>query len=190
MYSSFFYPMKLNFISFAILFFILFSCESSQQSDAPKVYYDVKGLVEKLTTDAEHSNAKVEKLWKYDKKSDEAVVDSLNWEKELKIFTDFDLNKSAYKLSYDSTVAENEIVYKLKASESLPVKELIISLDSVGNFKSMQGWKSSENMFFTTKTEVSLSSQNANLKSYEIKSVQRLLWFEPDSSLVRARLID
>ncbi|MBX2952210.1 MAG: hypothetical protein KF870_06875 [Leadbetterella sp.] len=174
-----------------ILFFLVFSaCQNADQTTAIRKYFDSKTWVESLIADLEARHPRVEKTWIYDHQTEKEEVSDINWQKELKLFLDADLNKSSFIMSYDSVNKPHETTYRLKPGENLPVKELTVAFDTISREPvSISCVKQSENYFFTTGSQISLSARAGKLAGYEIRSVQRLLWFKPDSSYVSGKVL-
>ncbi len=179
--------MKFRLIFIALL---LSGCQSSTGTgDRTLKYFDSKTWVESLITDLKATQSLVEKTWTYDHQVEKKEVREIDWEKELKLFLDADLNKSSFIMSYDSVKEEYRTVYLLKPEENLPVKEFSVDFDSSHAPLKISCIRQSENYFFTTGSEISLSTDAGKLSTYEIRSVQRLLWFKPDSSVVSGRIV-
>lgn len=178
--------MKLRFL----LFFLLFSaCQGTSETSRTRHYFDTRTWMESLLTGLESGKPEVEKTWVYDGQRQTRAVKDIDWDKELRLFLDADLNKSSFVTSYDSLKEAYRTVYRLKPGEKLPIKELHILLDSTGRPSEMYCVRHSENTFFTTGSEIRLAAENDRLTAYEIRSVQKLLWFRPDSSFVSGQII-
>lgn len=188
MYSSFFLPlcMKLTYLLSALVF--LTSCGGDSQTETVSKYYDLKSFTENIVQNLSETKPDVSKQWLYNSEKEEKRTNDIDWEKELKLFLDSDINKSSYVTSYDSVVTADKITYTLKPSEKLPVKELSIAFDSLKIPKSILSVKESENYFFKTKTRSTLNLENGQLQSYSISAVQKLLWFSADSSFIEGKL--
>lgn len=178
--------MKFRYICIALL---LSSCQNSGESERNLKYFDSKSWVENLLADLEAKRPQVEKTWIYDEQTEKKRVQDMDWEKELKLFLDADLNKSSFVTSYDSVKEEHRTVYLLKAGENLPVKEFSVDFDTAHSPVKISCIRQSGNYFFTTGSQIRLSAESGKLNTYEIRSVQRLLWFSPDSSLVSGKVV-
>lgn len=177
----------MKFIHLLSILVLLTSCESNSQTVTK--YYNIKSFTEKLIEDLTRSKPEVNKKWKYNQETESQKTNNLDWQKELKLFLDSDINMSSFVTSYDSTVTSHKIVYKLKPSEKLPVKELSITFDSLNTPKTIATVKESENYFFKNKTYSTMHLIDGNLSQYSIGSVQKLLWFKSDSSLVEGEIV-
>ncbi|MCD8539598.1 MAG: hypothetical protein LRY55_07385 [Leadbetterella sp.] len=171
------------------LLFALSACQNAAGTDQVVKYFDSRTWVEGLIADLKKAQPLVEKTWAYDHKTEKKQVREIDWDKELKFFLDADLNKSSFIMSYDSVKEAYRTVYRLKPGENLPVKELSVDFDPARTPVQLQCIRQSENYFFSTSSEVSLYAEDGKLSAYEIRSVQKLLWFTPDSSVVTGRVI-
>lgn len=178
--------MKFRFI---FIFFLFSGCQNSAETDRVLKYFDSKTWVESLVADARTSRPGVEKTWTYDHQTEKKQTRDIDWDKELKLFLDADLNKSSFVSSYDSVKEAYRTVYFLKAGENLPVKEFSVDFDSSHVPVKINSTRQSENYFFSTGSQISLSAYNGKLSEYEIQSVQKLLWFSPDSSIVSGKIL-
>ena len=178
--------MKFRFV----FIFVLFSaCQGSSEAGRIQKYFDSKSWLEQLITDLKAANPLVEKTWTYDGKTEKKQVSEIDWDKELKLFLDADLNKSSFVMSYDSVKEGGRTLYRLKPGENLPVKELSVVFGPNHVPVSLSCTRQSDNYFFTTGSRIRLEAQEGKLTGYEIRSVQRLLWFAPDSSYVAGKVI-
>ena len=188
MYSSFFLPLCMKLIHLLSALVFLTSCGGNSQTETVSKYYDLKSFTENIVQNLSETKPDVSKQWLYNSEKEEKRTNDIDWEKELKLFLDSDINKSSYVTSYDSVVTADKITYTLKASEKVPVKELAIAFDSLKTPKSILSVKESENYFFKTKTRSTLNLENGQLQSYSISAVQKLLWFSADSSFIEGKL--
>ncbi|ADQ16238.1 hypothetical protein Lbys_0463 [Leadbetterella byssophila DSM 17132] len=150
-------------------------------------YFDTRGVIENTISKLSQEKPKVVKLWKYGRAEEKRMVEDMDWEKELKLFLDADINKSSFIGSYDSTRAGQMITYSLKSNENLPVKILSVSQDSTD--LEIHAIRTSENYFFTTYGDLLLRIKDEKLDSYNIHTVQKLLWFDADTTVVSGKVL-
>lgn len=180
--------MKLLYI--ASLFFFLVACTKASTDERTTKYYDTKSFVERTIKELNQSKPQVEKTWIYQTKEETKSINDIDWDKELKSFIDADINKSSFVTSYDSAKSENSVRYFLKTAENLPVKEIYIVFDSSGNPTEISSKEKSENYYFKTASEIQLNLKEGKLAEYNIKSVQKLLWFSPDTTSVLGKILN
>jgi hypothetical protein len=176
--------MKRSILLISLLFL---QCTNEKSIDRELHYFDTRGVIESTISKLVQEKPKVEKLWKYGSAEEKRMVENMDWEKELKLFLDADINKSSYIGSYDSTRAGQMITYSLKSNENLPVKILSVSKDSTN--LEIHAIRTSENYFFTTFGDLVLRIKEEKLDSYDIHTVQKLLWFDADTTLVSGKVL-
>lgn len=177
-----------RYILLLALFFT--ACAKPANVDRTIAYYDTRVVIETAIRDLESRKPKVTKTWKYAKAKESRVVTDIDWGKELKLFLDTDINKSSFVSSYDSTVAPERITYFLKTGEKLPIKSISIALDTLTMAPvELHAVRTSENYFFTTQADLRLTLENEKVKAYDIQTVQKLLWFEADSTVVQGEIL-
>lgn len=166
------------------------ACANDANVERSIAYYDTRQVIETAILDLETRRPEVNKTWTYAKAKETRVVTDIDWNKELKLFLDTDINKSSFVSSYDSTIAPERITYFLKAGEKLPIKSISIALDTLTMSPvEFHAVRTSENYFFTTQADLRLTLENEKVKAYDIQTVQKLLWFEPDSTVVQGEVL-
>lgn len=170
---------------------LIFSC-SGKENKQDKIlhYYDLKGYLEKEIVRLSENNPEVDKTWIFNDEKEDKRTKDIDWDKEFKVFKDFDINKSSFLTSYDSLKTDSSVGYRLKPNEKLPIKSITIRFDEDGKPSSIEAYRESVNMFFTTTSENLMELSNGEPESYAIVSTQKLLWFKPDSSKVFANILN
>lgn len=173
-----------------LLAFFVTACANEANVDRTLAYYDTRHVIETAIQDLEARKPEVNKTWTYAKAQESRIVTDIDWNKELKLFLDADINKSSFVSSYDSTVAPERITYFLKTGEKLPIKSISIALDTLTMSPiGFHAVRTSENYFFTTQADLKLTLENEKVMTYDIQTVQKLLWFEPDSTVVQGEVL-
>jgi hypothetical protein len=140
------------------LFFIVASCSEKQQASINPTYFDLKSFfrseAESLTLTDMHIRKKITTLSDLEEKE----FRNINWEKELRPFSESDINKPAWKLSYsiDTFYLQSQvsIVYKSKEAK-LPIKKLEVILKNnkvamikIASEKQNSYYHSAQNLFY------------------------------------------
>lgn len=167
---------------YALLIALLMACQTQEDQPKTKVYFDLNGFLQQQSEQLSKSNPKVTKQLTANQKSETTTIDSLNWTKELEIFQQADLNKPSYQLSYDVTkLGTLVMLYQLKPSEHLAVKELKIELDSVRNLpKTIEAVVSEDNLLFSSQKKLNIICQATAdgrwcIKKYSVLGSQKLI---------------
>lgn len=178
--------MKYLYISLLVF---LSSCGVAEEKSKTLQYFDLDSFFEQVISELELNNPSLEKKWIFNQESEVKTVNDIDWKKEFKVFKDFDINKSSFITSFDSVITENTVSYILKPDESLAIKEISISYDPDGKPAKIKAYRETSNMFFTSSSNNEITFEESELSEYAIHSVQKLLWFESDSSSVFGKII-
>ena len=154
-----------------LLVFTLLACTSSPEPATH--FYDWKKELKQLSS----SPLSVKKTVILDGVTE--IIDSVQVDltKEWALFSEADLNKPAYALSYTNESTPSLIQYTLKKGEDLPVRSFKIALDSAGRPSDVDFEISSDNLIYTTSKKLSMHLKNGQVVSYTISGSQALRWF-------------
>ena len=154
-----------------LLVFTLLACTSSPEPATH--FYDWKKELKQLSS----SPLSVKKTVILDGVTE--IIDSVQVDltKEWSLFSEADLNKPAYALSYTNESTPSLIQYTLKKGEDLPVRSFKIALDSAGRPSDVDFEISSDNLIYTTSKKLSMHLKNGQVVSYTISGSQALRWF-------------
>lgn len=176
---------------FWILICIAFvQCDSgisnrSNKEDKIIHFFDLEGIVTKQIELLSAEKVKVIKTAKVDDEIVTDTVDQINWEKELNIFVNSDINKPKLFELYDSISSKREngdqvMEYKLKENNSDGV--LSMEICRIGDSQSLREIKINrcdDNAMIISEFELLLSfnsqSQNNRLRSYYVKGYEKMI---------------
>ena len=96
-----------------------------KETGAQLKYFDLKEYFKKEATRLNKQNPGVNKTVGHNGTAENKKVHIGNWEKELNLFAESDINKPAWKLSYNVQANDDSIVYKSKYPE-LETRKIII----------------------------------------------------------------
>lgn len=180
---------------------VILICMSLSACDAPvndknekKVYYDLKGFIENQIVYLNEKKAPVTKTVHLNGKKEVQSGLQVDWKKELELFAQADINKPAYNKSYavirsDSSVYE----YKLKPNENLPVRYLMIKVDSATQQPLLvKAILKSENKIYNAEREIILTSAHRDnlleVTNYSVKGYQKLIMMDAKSFDITAKI--
>ncbi|MEK7254564.1 MAG: hypothetical protein AAB316_07460, partial [Bacteroidota bacterium] len=116
-------------------FLLLFACQDNQpsgesKSDSSQPFFDLKGYFNQEVQRLANIRS-IKKTAVVDGQKEEKMLDTLNFEQELKIFSDNDINRPAWSGKYqmDSIFNENKELVKLNytaSDESLKTQKMEI----------------------------------------------------------------
>ncbi len=110
----------------SILLFLFSSCSSSPDEQAPKqnYFFDIAGYFKQQA--ATLANKQVVKTVSKNKDAESKTLVIENWDQELQLFTECDINKAAWKDSYQKDSTTNVVTYSATDPE-LRVKSIKIN---------------------------------------------------------------
>lgn len=178
-----------------ILFFFLttltlYSCNSGEEKiDKVKVYYDVKGFAETQIRLLQAKTPIVNKALMTNGQSETRSSKEIDWKKELELFVQADINKPAYRQSYEIKRPDSlTYEYHLKPGETLTVQQLSVKLDHIsGKPSKIHALLISKNKLYESQKNIELTckfdGEEWLVSTYHVKGFQQL-------SILSARTFD
>jgi hypothetical protein len=139
-----------------------------KETGAELKYFDLKEYFKKEATRLTGQNPQVDKTVAHNGTAENKKVHIGNWEKELNLFTESDINKPAWKLSYDVQANSDSIVYKAKYPE-LETRQITIR-KKAGQISEIDIINNTHNILYNT-TEKLVYAPNAY---YLIEKMQQV----------------
>lgn len=156
------------------LMILTISCQNQQSENQVKVYYDLAGFIKSQIQELTKTKVKVQKRVLLDDKKEVVELDKINWEKELELFVQADLNKQAYQLSYDKAENDSLVVYQLKNGEKLPVNRLEIAFDDKKHPRRIEAKLNTKNYLYESSKTLKMVLENNRIQNYKIEGWQEL----------------
>ncbi len=161
---------------------LLSACQTpAEKSDEPPVYYDVKGFVENQIQLLNQQKPTVAKTMVVGSDEEKRSTNEVNWQRELELFVQADINKPAYRQSYaiarpDSLTYE----YTIQTQEDLPVRFLKVVLDKPnGQPTLIEARILAQNKLYESEKNLLMrcaqKSGDWRVASYQIKGFQELV---------------
>lgn len=180
--------MKVHYLLILLLFCATsISCsESTLEVAEPEMevlpYFDLKGFIEKEIEELGTSKVSKTSRVNWEEKSVEEVFTAEDWEKELAVFIESDINKPTYALSYDTELVKKFLIHELKPGEKGPLKNMTISYGE-DEVTSLTIRLKKESLFYSSTTIASLyfSARTFNLDHYSIENTQKILFMSPNN---------
>jgi hypothetical protein len=158
------------------------ACQApAEKQEGPNRYYDVKGYVQEQIDLLTAQKPTVNKKMVVSGEQEQRSTAEVDWQKELELFVQADINKSAYQNSYainrpDSVTYE----YQIQTEEDLPVRRLKIVLDEPdGKPVLIEARLLSENKLYESEKNLVLRSgpqgDSWRVQSYRIQGFQELI---------------
>lgn len=140
----------------------------------PKAFFDLDGFMKKEIDYLKTEKPEVLKKVKINDASEELTSKAIDWDKDLEIIKQSDLNKAAYRLSYDINEAKSLISYNLKTEENLPIKSLLIHKNDKGQITKITSEHINHNYLYSSSNIAEVNFENGHLKTYSVKGWQKL----------------
>lgn len=178
-----------------LVLLIISSCTDSTQQNQPAVYYDVLGFVKRQITDLSDQKPIVTKSVAINEKRNQESTRAINWERELELFAQADINKPALRTSYQ-IVRPDSLTYQytLKNPEDhLSVRSLSVQLDSVTRQpRRIAAVLQTSNPLYSSERTLLLESGPKGgqwrVQHYTLSGYQKLPYFDKNSFLVDGRV--
>ena len=150
------------------------SCNNSENKIQSKTYYDLAGLINQQISDLSAKMPLVEKIVTLTDKQERIETKDIDWNKELELFLQADLNKQSYQSGYTVDVQDKRTNYVLKRGEKLPVRQLTIELDEKDLPRQIEAIMHTKNYLYESDKKLTANFVNNQLKSYKIEGYQEL----------------
>ena len=175
---------------------MLIGCDSPVQQTQPNVYYDVAGFVKRQIADLSVRQPTVSKAVRINQKRSQQTTHGINWDRELELFTQADINKPALRSSYQIIRADSlTYEYVLKPSEQqLTVRSLRVVLDSATRQpRRIEAILQTDNPLYSSERHLLLESgavdrQPWQVRHYRLSGFQKLAAFDKNEFLVDGRV--
>ena len=151
---------------------LLIGCSQAETQNTTKTYFDLEGLVNQQIKTLNKTQPLTLKNLLIGEKKETLNTTKIDWQKELELFLQADLNKQAYQLSYNKTEMPSMLVYELKKGENLPVKSLRIVFDADKTPQRIDALMQVSN--YQSEKTLSMDFDKSQLKSYHIEGWQEL----------------
>lgn len=187
----------MRFVFFAGLSatFLLSSCNNPAQQTQPKVYYDVVSYVNAQINDFSARKPVVQKTLRLNAERSRQTSRDLNWNRELELFLQTDINKPALRSSY--TISRPDSLtyqYRLKNNEErLTVRSLDVRLDSATRQpRQITAVLQTKNPLYASERHLLLESGAAKgrwqIQRYRLSGFQQLSYFDRSEFEVEGRV--
>ncbi|PWJ57687.1 hypothetical protein CLV98_106159 [Dyadobacter jejuensis] len=164
-----------------LVLIVLYGCQGQQDaSNTEKIYFDLAGFLKDEIAYLDLHKPTIEKKNSLDGQVEALTTTEVNWARELGLFEKADINKPAYKNSYQTDRPDSlTLVYSLKPSESLLVQRLQVRFDSL-NHKPIEitGAIRSTNKLYDSVRDFSINIHEGHITSYSVEGYQRLAWMD------------
>ncbi|AZQ63211.1 hypothetical protein EI427_13460 [Flammeovirga pectinis] len=190
--------MKL-FVRISLIFtniFLLTNCSQIDKiHDSDQVYYfDLESLIDSAVADLDRKSPSVEKEIDYDGEKDVIDVKDIDWEKELEVFAQADINRPVLKDSYVTVITNKDDGLKVTRYEASGPREIVrwleLSQDKNGKLISVAFKMFTDNSLFSSQKEGKLEfTMNQKLKRYSLAGAETILFLGEKNYAVKGNLV-
>lgn len=173
--------MKNYFLLLLLLTCAVACVPTSATTDADKKYFDLIQFTDNQVHELYMQKLQVKKKIFLDGETDQITSDTLNWEKELALFREADINSPSLRDSYeiDEDKLNHTITYTAKESK-LKVKEIKLVFDEQSqmnkvSIKQVKIFFSEDNQLYEIQRDLSMELKNNLLSAYSIKGFQKVI---------------
>lgn len=170
------------------LFIVFTACNDIKVKTQEKFYFSISPYIDQLVSELEQGETGLKKTAYLNDRKDSSFSESVNWESELSIFKEAEINKSAYrdKFEVDTTVNSDQNIITYKTTDKkIRVKFLRVTKNKSGEISSIEVNLKTDNTLYS-------SSQNLKLipgKGFSVEGMQNIAqvsldWFRLDGVFV------
>lgn len=146
------------------------SCKPENLKEgAVKEYFDVKGYFEKNIAQLKKQQHTINKTVVHNGTSESKTVEITNWDTELALFTESDINKPAWKGSYAKRDSAGIVIYTTKDAD-LRTRRIAICKAADGDIKQITIYNQVTNALYTTRETLNYYPDSA----YTIEKYQKV----------------
>ncbi len=180
-----------------LLALVIVSCSLSEQKGndlMAKKYFDLDSLVESQIKQLESLNPTVNKSITIGGKQEKKEFQSMDWEKELSVFINSDINKpkllDLYKIEGPTTGKETLLSYEFIKKGMTGVQKMLITKDkNTRQVQSVEIESLERNVIFSSHKNIDLIFKDNQLTSYSMKGFDKVamrdtMWYDVEGILV------
>jgi hypothetical protein len=132
------------------------------------------GLVNQQIIELNKNQPLTHKNLTIEEKKEVLNTNKIDWQKELELFLQADLNKQSFQLSYNKEETPQMAIYTLKEGENLPVKSLKIIFEVDRTAKQIEALIQTENYLYQSEKHLLMTFDKNHLTHYQIEGWQEL----------------
>jgi outer membrane lipoprotein-sorting protein len=181
---------------FLLLLFVLAACSPEANQARTGQYFNLASFIEAQISDLDSLHPTVEKTVGSGQAQETRRISAINWTKELDLFLQSDLNKPAYRNSYQvEKKGEQTVIYRSIPGEEVTVKYLKIETDAAtGKPRTVEVTMTSENYLYNSEKKLLLHCSPDTqghwlVRDYQVSGYQQLAFFNKKPFEVKGRVL-
>jgi hypothetical protein len=163
--------------------FLLACTTTGNPANSSKKYFDFDGFFKKQAVRLQSRNPLVNKTATTNSETESKRLQIDNWEKELELFWKADINKPAWKESYQISLIGSTISY-LAIDSALKTRKITIEQDSNGKPSHIYILNEVSNKLYSSIEELDYFHDSL----YSIKKTQKILFLDESNYLIRGSI--
>lgn len=174
---------KISYLIPKLLFFS--ACISESQDPKVRYYYDLQEALQAL----EKPQSTFLKTTTAEGKTQIKEVTNINWNKELAFFEQANLNKSAFRNSYQEKISREQdsiVISYVSQNDELKVRSLKIVLLQDSSLALVEAFIKTDNYLYSSEKYLKLLCKNKSIESYYIRGKQKMIFADPEHFEVKA----
>ena len=174
--------------SFGIIFIVvfgLFSCvDEVSTSIETDPYFDLKGFIEEHILQFDSVQVTKTSQIQGEEKEVKVIYSKEDWEEELSIFKEADINKASMLQSYKTSQSDDLLIHEALPKSKEKVKYIKVAYEN-GIVSSVSIKIADDNLFYSSSTlaEIYIDHSTQLIDRYSISSSQKI-WFLDENNMI------
>lgn len=169
---------------------MIVSCQNNVDvtKNEKKYFYDLKEYFSSQATYLSKNGTRIKKQITKDGKTEERIIESADWNNELKPFADADINKPSWTNSYstDTIILHDVTIVKYISKEkSLAVKQIVLTFQK-DYLQKLEVIKESNNSYYSSNNQYVYITN----KGFEITGSQEVMLAKKTNYFISATFIN
>jgi len=167
-----------------LLIFFLGACNTAPKNNAvtTRQYFDLKGYVSAAAQRLNQLNPQIDKTVTINQSAEHKKLKITDWQKELSVITDADINKSAWKGLFSIRKNQNSISY-ISDNDKVPVKSLTVKYKN-GKPEGVEILMETTNLLYTSRDILTFYPDSI----YQVRKTQKIKLLNKKEYQVELRL--
>ncbi|SFU09525.1 hypothetical protein SAMN04489724_3906 [Algoriphagus locisalis] len=180
--------------SFGIILIVLFGFSSCVDEISNNMetdpYFDLKGFIEEHIQKVDKAEVTKTSQIQGEEKEVEVIYSKKDWEEELSIFKDADINKASMLQSYKTSKSDDLLVHEALPKSKEKVKYIKVTYEN-GAVSSVSIKIADDNLFYasTTLAEIHINSSTKLMEHYSIQTSQKIWFLDENNMKIQGKIV-
>jgi hypothetical protein len=150
----------MKFCTIGFFFLLLAACNGPEEKNFSKRYVDLEGYFSKEAERLQKLNPLIVKKVSQNLENETRQLTIADWKTELSLFIESDINKPAWRDSYQIKTRANDITEYIATSENLKTRKIVIHRDKQGEIQSISISNKTSNPLYTSVEELTYQTRS------------------------------